>query len=105
MGIVLTALQYSYHIFTLNILLAVKITSYFISHCLIFSFQGEVNALLDGLQAPAASVREASLNALLVLEMMLPDTESDYSAFLQLSRRVWVAKYDVEEHNIKLAEK
>ena len=63
-----------------------------------------MDALLDGLQAPAASVREASLEALLLMEEVLPTAIEDEDG-LQLSRRVWVAKHDTEPDNVKLADR
>ena len=64
-----------------------------------------MSALLDSLQAPAASVREACLQALLMLEEVLPTPDVDYTNGLQLMKRIWVARFDVEEENVKLADR
>lgn len=64
----------------------------------------EISVLLDSLQAPAQSVRDAALRGLLVLVNSLPRVEDDVEAWLQVAHRLWVAKHDVAEDVANLAQ-
>ncbi|XP_068244259.1 stalled ribosome sensor GCN1 [Palaemon carinicauda] len=64
----------------------------------------EISVLLDKLQAPAVSVRDAALRGLLVLVKSLPKPDADNESWLRVSHRLWVAKYDVSEDVAGLAE-
>ncbi|KAL7828514.1 hypothetical protein SRHO_G00321480 [Serrasalmus rhombeus] len=66
--------------------------------------QAEIDVLLDALLAPCFSVRDAALRGLLELELALPTDSSDPGG-LSVLRRLWVAKFDVEEEGRALAEK
>uniref|UniRef100_A0AAR2IYZ7 TOG domain-containing protein n=1 Tax=Pygocentrus nattereri TaxID=42514 RepID=A0AAR2IYZ7_PYGNA len=66
--------------------------------------QAEIDVLLDALLAPCFSVRDAALRGLLELELALP-TDSSEPGGLSVLRRLWVAKFDVEEEGRALAEK
>ncbi|KAI4899225.1 hypothetical protein NFI96_030703, partial [Prochilodus magdalenae] len=64
----------------------------------------EIDVLLDALLSPCFSVRDAALRGLLELELALP-TDSAEPSGLTVLRRLWVAKFDVEEEGRALAEK
>ncbi|KAL4660360.1 eIF-2-alpha kinase activator GCN1 [Arapaima gigas] len=66
--------------------------------------QVEVDVLLKALLSPCFSVRDAALRGLLELEMALP-TDSSESSGLSVLRRLWVARFDVEEEGRMLADK
>ncbi|XP_056628816.1 eIF-2-alpha kinase activator GCN1 isoform X1 [Triplophysa dalaica] len=66
--------------------------------------QPEIDVLLDALLSSCFSVRDAALRGLLEMEMALPTDGSDASG-LNVLRRLWVAKFDVEEQGRVLAEK
>ncbi|KAI1900715.1 hypothetical protein AGOR_G00052750 [Albula goreensis] len=66
--------------------------------------QAEIDVLLEALLAPCFSVRDAALRGLLELELALPTDSSDASG-LSVLRRLWVARFDVEEEGRALAEK
>ncbi|KAJ8379495.1 hypothetical protein SKAU_G00002730 [Synaphobranchus kaupii] len=66
--------------------------------------QAEIDVLLEALLAPCFSVRDAALRGLLELELALP-TESSDAGGLSVLRRLWVARFDVEEEGRALAEK
>ncbi|KAK7073636.1 eIF-2-alpha kinase activator GCN1 [Halocaridina rubra] len=63
----------------------------------------EIYVLLDKLQAPAQSVRDAALRGLIVLVRSLPSPETDTESWLRVAQRLWVAKYDVSEDVAGLA--
>ncbi|KAK3887663.1 hypothetical protein Pcinc_008247 [Petrolisthes cinctipes] len=63
----------------------------------------EISVLLDSLQAPAQSVRDAALRGLLVVVKSLPKAETDLEAWLVVAHRLWVAKHDVAEDVAELA--
>uniref|UniRef100_A0A4W4EJR9 TOG domain-containing protein n=1 Tax=Electrophorus electricus TaxID=8005 RepID=A0A4W4EJR9_ELEEL len=58
--------------------------------------QAEVDVLLGALLSPCFSVRDAALRGLLEMELALP-TDSCEPAGLNVLRRLWVAKFDVQE--------
>uniref|UniRef100_A0A673GGQ1 TOG domain-containing protein n=1 Tax=Sinocyclocheilus rhinocerous TaxID=307959 RepID=A0A673GGQ1_9TELE len=66
--------------------------------------QPEIDALLEALLSPCFSVRDAALRGLLEMELALPTDGSDANG-LKMLRRLWVAKFDVEEEGRALAEK
>uniref|UniRef100_A0A8D3D3V7 GCN1 activator of EIF2AK4 n=1 Tax=Scophthalmus maximus TaxID=52904 RepID=A0A8D3D3V7_SCOMX len=66
--------------------------------------QPEIDVLLNVLLSPCFSVRDAALRGLLEMEFALP-TDSTEATGLSLLRRLWVARFDVEEEGRALAEK
>uniref|UniRef100_A0A671S6H6 EIF-2-alpha kinase activator GCN1-like n=1 Tax=Sinocyclocheilus anshuiensis TaxID=1608454 RepID=A0A671S6H6_9TELE len=68
------------------------------SICVIKSLaeQPEIDALLEALLSPCFSVRDAALRGLLEMELALPTDGADANG-LKMLRRLWVAKFDVEE--------
>ncbi|XP_042276928.1 eIF-2-alpha kinase activator GCN1 isoform X2 [Thunnus albacares] len=66
--------------------------------------QSEIDVLLNALLSPCFSVRDAALRGLLEMEFALP-TDSTEASGLSLLRRLWVARFDVEEEGRALAEK
>ncbi|XP_062310264.1 stalled ribosome sensor GCN1 [Osmerus eperlanus] len=64
----------------------------------------EIDVLLDALLSPCFSVRDAALRGLLEMEMALPTGASEPSG-MSVLRRLWVARFDVEEEGRALAEK
>ncbi|XP_043967606.1 eIF-2-alpha kinase activator GCN1 [Gambusia affinis] len=66
--------------------------------------QPEIDVLLNALLSPCFSVRDAALRGLLEMEFALP-TDSTESSGMSLLRRLWVAKFDIEEEGQALAEK
>ena len=65
----------------------------------------EILVLLHSLEAPAASLRFATLQGLLVLTDILSAGDPGTAQTAQLIRRLWVAKFDVDEENAKMGEK
>ncbi|KAG7170707.1 eIF-2-alpha kinase activator GCN1-like 1 [Homarus americanus] len=63
----------------------------------------EISVLLDTLQAPAQSVRDAALRGLSVVVKSLPKIETDIEGWLRVAHRLWVAKHDVAEEVAHLA--
>ncbi|KAM9858158.1 stalled ribosome sensor GCN1 [Aulostomus maculatus] len=66
--------------------------------------QPEIDVLLNALLSPCFSVRDAALRGLLEMEFALM-TDSTEPSGLSLLRRLWVARFDVEEEGRALAEK
>ncbi|XP_077457109.1 stalled ribosome sensor GCN1 [Stigmatopora argus] len=66
--------------------------------------QPEIDVLLNALLSPCFSVRDAALRGLIEMEFALP-TDSTEQTGLNLLRRLWVAKFDVEEEGRAFAEK
>uniref|UniRef100_A0A1A8L3W7 GCN1 general control of amino-acid synthesis 1-like 1 n=2 Tax=Nothobranchius pienaari TaxID=704102 RepID=A0A1A8L3W7_9TELE len=66
--------------------------------------QPEIDVLLGALLSPCFSVRDAALSGLLEMEFALP-TDSTEASGMSLLRRLWVARFDVEEEGRALAEK
>ncbi|XP_051757794.1 eIF-2-alpha kinase activator GCN1 [Ctenopharyngodon idella] len=66
--------------------------------------QPEIDVLLEALLSPCFSVRDAALRGLLEMELALPTDSADANG-LKMLRRLWVAKFDVEEEARALAEK
>ncbi|XP_063238170.1 stalled ribosome sensor GCN1 isoform X2 [Bacillus rossius redtenbacheri] len=65
----------------------------------------EIDCLLSALQNPSAVVRDAALRGLAVMVHALPTLDDNPDQAVCLTRRVWVAKFDVHEENRALAEK
>uniref|UniRef100_A0A672PXU6 GCN1 activator of EIF2AK4 n=1 Tax=Sinocyclocheilus grahami TaxID=75366 RepID=A0A672PXU6_SINGR len=65
--------------------------------------QPEIDALLEALLSSCFSVRDAALRGLLEMELALPTDGADANG-LKMLRRLWVAKFDVEEEGRALAE-
>nr|XP_055023389.1 eIF-2-alpha kinase activator GCN1 [Misgurnus anguillicaudatus] len=66
--------------------------------------QDEIDVLLDALLSPCFSVRDSALRGLLEMELALPTDSTDPNG-LKVLRRLWVAKFDVEEESRILADK
>ncbi|XP_073675995.1 stalled ribosome sensor GCN1 [Garra rufa] len=66
--------------------------------------QPEIDVLLEALLSSCFSVRDAALRGLLEMEFALPTDSADANG-LKMLRRLWVAKFDVEEEGRALAEK
>ncbi|XP_050973844.1 eIF-2-alpha kinase activator GCN1 [Labeo rohita] len=66
--------------------------------------QPEIDVLLEALLSSCFSVRDAALRGLLEMELALPTDSADANG-LKMLRRLWVAKFDVEEEGRALAEK
>ncbi|XP_045930063.1 eIF-2-alpha kinase activator GCN1-like [Micropterus dolomieu] len=64
--------------------------------------QQEIDVLLSALLSPCFSVRDAALRGLVEMEFALP-TDSTEASGLSLLRRLWVARFDVEEEGRALA--
>lgn len=65
----------------------------------------EISILLKALESPVASLRFATLKGLLVLGDILLVEFDETAQIAQLTKRLWVAKFDVDEENAKLSEK
>lgn len=65
----------------------------------------EISILLKALESPVASLRFATLKGLLVLGDILLVEFGETAQIAQLMKRLWVAKFDVDEENAKLSEK
>uniref|UniRef100_A0AAY4DTX0 TOG domain-containing protein n=1 Tax=Denticeps clupeoides TaxID=299321 RepID=A0AAY4DTX0_9TELE len=66
--------------------------------------QAEIDVLLEALLSPCFSVRDAALRGLLEMELALPTDGTEVNG-MKLVRRLWVARFDVEEESRALAEK
>ena len=65
----------------------------------------EISVLLNSLGSPAASLRFAALQGLLVLTELLAAGDHGTALSAKLVRRLWVAKFDVDEENAKVGER
>lgn len=65
----------------------------------------EISVLLHSLESPASSLRFATLQGLLVLADVLSKRDHGTAQTAQLIKRLWVAKFDVDEENAKVGEK
>nr|XP_014345196.1 PREDICTED: translational activator GCN1 [Latimeria chalumnae] len=70
-----------------------------------YAEQEEVDVLLQALQSSCSAVRDAALRGLLELKMVLPTPDSDETNGLNLLRRLWVARFDVDEESQDQAHK
>ncbi|KAJ7333816.1 eIF-2-alpha kinase activator GCN1 [Desmophyllum pertusum] len=65
----------------------------------------EITVLLNSLESPAASLRFAALQGLVVLTDLLSAEDHGTAQSAKLVRRLWVAKFDVDEENAKVGER
>uniref|UniRef100_A0A1B6CCQ0 TOG domain-containing protein n=1 Tax=Clastoptera arizonana TaxID=38151 RepID=A0A1B6CCQ0_9HEMI len=65
----------------------------------------EVECLLGALQNPSQVVRDAALRSLIAMVSALPKSKNEDELYISLTRRIWVAKYEVSEENRELADK
>lgn len=65
----------------------------------------EISVLLNSLESPAASLRFAALQGLLVITDLLSAGDHGTAQTAKLIRRLWVAKFDVDEENAKVGER
>ena len=65
----------------------------------------ELAVLLHSLESPAASMRFAALQGLLVLANVLSAGNHGTAPSVLLVRRLWVAKFDVDDETAKLGER
>lgn len=66
---------------------------------------GEITVLLKCLESPAASLRFAALQGLQALHGVLPSMHDGSELAATLIRRLWVARFDVDEDNAKIAKR
>lgn len=66
--------------------------------------QEEIDVLLEALQSPAVSTREAAILGLSILRNTLPKINVDRENGLKVIFRLWVARFDIDEGTSKLAE-
>ena len=65
----------------------------------------ELSVLLKCLESPAASLRFSVLQGLFVLCEVLPPIHGGNELTATVIRRLWVARFDVNEENAKIAER
>ena len=65
----------------------------------------EISVLLKALESPAASLRLAALQGLLVITDLLSAGDHGTAQTAKLIRRLWVAKFDADEENAKVGER
>ena len=61
--------------------------------------------MLKALESPSASLRFAALQGLLVITKLLSAGDHGTAQTAKLIRRLWVAKFDVDEENAKVGER
>lgn len=59
----------------------------------------EIDVLLEALQNPIDVVRDAALRGLSLMITSMPSFETSYDVALRISKRVWIAKFDVSPEN------
>lgn len=64
----------------------------------------EIDSLTGALQYPMNAVRDAALRALMVIKNSFPSNKEDPIQLLNLTRRIWIAKFDVSDENKELAD-
>jgi hypothetical protein len=64
----------------------------------------EIDSLTGALQNPLSTVREAALWALTIVHYSFPMNKKDSQQLLNLTRRIWIAKFDTSDENKKLAD-
>ncbi|PVD31523.1 hypothetical protein C0Q70_06936 [Pomacea canaliculata] len=57
----------------------------------------EIFELLKALESPCMAVREAALQCLQELHEVLPGMDEDFTMWIQIAKRVWIACHDVDE--------
>ena len=65
----------------------------------------EISVLLSSLESPATSLRFAALQGLLVLTELLTSEDHGTALSAKIIRRLWIAKFDVDEENAKVGER
>ena len=65
----------------------------------------EISVLLNSLESSSTSLRFATLQGLLVLKDILSTEDHGTTQTSQLIKRLWVAKFDDDEENAKVADK
>ncbi|XP_014232646.1 eIF-2-alpha kinase activator GCN1 [Trichogramma pretiosum] len=65
----------------------------------------EIDSLLSALQNPSLVVRDAALRSLLIMKDAFPNNKVNPEQLLNLTKRIWIAKFDVCDENKELAEK
>ncbi|XP_012272971.1 eIF-2-alpha kinase activator GCN1 [Orussus abietinus] len=65
----------------------------------------EIDSLTGALQNSLPAVRDAALRGLTVIHSAFPSEKEDYDQLLRLTRRIWIAKFDVCEENKEMAQK
>ncbi|XP_039292554.1 eIF-2-alpha kinase activator GCN1 [Nilaparvata lugens] len=65
----------------------------------------EIDSLLSALQNPSHVVRDAALRGLQIMVNAFPSKKEDPELFLRLTRRLWVARFEVCEENRELGRK
>ncbi|XP_055908453.1 eIF-2-alpha kinase activator GCN1 [Eupeodes corollae] len=63
----------------------------------------EIDLFLSALQSSLEASRDVALRALSIMVKALPTVEQNYDLNLRITRRFWVAKYDMSEENRVLA--
>ncbi|KAK6638077.1 hypothetical protein RUM44_008502 [Polyplax serrata] len=64
---------------------------------------GEIEALLTAVQNPSEIVREAGLKGLTAMHRSFPGIKENFELNTLITRRIWVASYDVNEDNCGFA--
>lgn len=59
----------------------------------------ELEVLLRALQSPTEVVRDAALRGLSTMITSIPTYEENYDVSLKVSKRIWIAKFDISEEN------
>lgn len=59
----------------------------------------EIDVLLEALQSQIEVVRDAALRGLSLMISSIPSFEENYDDALRISKRVWIAKYDISAEN------
>ena len=65
----------------------------------------EIDVLLKSLESSSSSLRFAALQGLLNMPLVLPGMDEGTDQSARMVRRLWVARFDVNEENAKLGEK
>lgn len=64
----------------------------------------EIDSLTGALQNPLTAVRDAALRGLIVIKNAFPTRKEDPVQLLNLTKRIWVARFDVSDENKALAD-
>ncbi|KAF7417549.1 hypothetical protein HZH68_000202 [Vespula germanica] len=63
----------------------------------------DIDSLIGALQNALSAVRDAALRGLTVIREAFPSQKEDPVQFLRLTRRIWIARFDVCGENVTLA--
>lgn len=63
----------------------------------------EISVLLSALQSPSDVVRDSALRALTIMIESIPTFEKHPELAMLITKRIWIAKYDLNEENRCLA--